>query len=100
MQWGSELDMIRKETTKRKEVERKEVTLQQESKSKWKRQVNRKKKEKWLLVLACHLPNTTCTYSLSFTLMVKTKTKRGKKQQLQFLTTKQQIQLYSLDIFF
>ena len=32
--------------SKRKEVKRKEVTLQQRSKSKWQRQVNGKKKEK------------------------------------------------------
>ena len=32
--------------SKRKEVKRKEVTLQQGSKSKWQRQVNEKKKEK------------------------------------------------------
>ena len=38
--------MVRKETTKRKEVERKEVTLQQESKRNWKTQVDGKEKEK------------------------------------------------------
>ena len=35
-----------KRNNKRKGVKRKEVTLQQGSKSKWKRQVNGKKKEK------------------------------------------------------
>ena len=64
--------------SKRKEVKRKEVTLQQESKNKWKAQVNGKKKEKQLLVLACYPSNTTFTHSLSFTLMAKTKTRRRK----------------------
>ena len=44
-----------KGNNKRKEVKRKRVTLKQESKSKWKTQVNGKKKEKKLLVLDCHL---------------------------------------------
>ena len=35
-----------KRNNKRKEVKRKKVTLQQESKSKWKTRVNGKKKEK------------------------------------------------------
>ena len=50
-------DLVRhgsKENNKRKEVKRKESTLKRESKRKWNTQVNGKKKEKYLLVLACH----------------------------------------------
>ena len=38
------------------------------------------------------------TLSLSFTLMAKTKTRRSKLKQLQFLATKHKLQLYSLDL--
>ena len=78
-----------KRNNQREEIKRKGVTLKQRDKSNEKQLENGKKKEKQLLVLCCHLSNTTYTHSLSFTLMAKTKTRRRKKQQLQFLTTKQ-----------
>ena len=53
-----------KRNNQRKEVRRKEVTLKERDKSKGKLLENGKKKEKSLLVSACHLPNTTCTHSL------------------------------------
>ena len=41
--------MLKKRNNKREEVKRGSITLKQESKSKWKTQVNRKKKDKYYL---------------------------------------------------